>query len=81
MKLYSFDVNICGTVYVKANTLEEAAKQVRNLQGHSIEIEGEMIDSRPFDQVEEEITLSPMMTIGKQASSLFEIVHDYEETT
>lgn len=80
MKLYSIDINIYATAYVKASSESEAADRVRSLTGHSIEVKGDIIDGRPFDMVfNDEIvgtTLSPMMTLGKQACPLIETAHD-----
>lgn len=70
MKLYSLEVPVWATVYVKAETRVEAARLARFARGHGMELAGnDRIDSRPFAEIMADPnalkwTLSPCMTIG-----------------
>jgi hypothetical protein len=68
MNLYSVDVKICATAYVKANSPEEALKKVVEQYGGQpgalVEVgESDDVSGRRFDDPElPDISLSPAMT-------------------
>jgi len=86
LKLYSIDVNIVATAYVKATDPGDAANKVRDLNMTGIEIEasGGLVDGRTYAALmadeSVEVTLSPAMTIGGQACSLIELAYVPETT-
>lgn len=65
MNVYSMDIRIVGTAYVKAENEREARRKVRELRLSGLEVGGdEMISGRPYDHPDlPEVSLSPAMTI------------------
>ena len=68
MKLYSIDVKIYGTAYIKADSPEHALEIAENLKNECIytdtSFEGVEISGAKFDDPDlPEVSLSPAMTI------------------
>lgn len=68
MNVYSVELLICATAYVKANSKEEAMRKVRKLAGQSPRIEdsGGDVPISGFQYADPrlpEVSLSPAMTI------------------
>lgn len=64
LRVFSQDIRIVGTVYVKAISAAEARKKVKELQGDGIEVVGAMISGLQFDDENlPDISLSPAMTL------------------
>jgi hypothetical protein len=62
-KVYSCDVQIAGTAYVKASNKTEAQKKLRAFVDSCIEVHGpEISDQRLDDPDLPEVSLSPAMT-------------------
>lgn len=63
IKLYSVEIQICATVYVKADSPQEARLKVAQFSDDTFEFDGEHISRRRFDDpLLPEISLSPAMT-------------------
>ena len=82
-KLYSLDVAIYATAYVKASSEEEAKKKVTELCPDSLFVEGDMIDGRVYQSLMDDdgadVTLSPAMTIDHIANDYVDMVFDPED--
>lgn len=69
MKLYSVDVRVVATAYIKADSKEDAIQKARSLHGDCLEVEpGDEceieISGLAFDDPDlPEISLSPTMTV------------------
>jgi hypothetical protein len=67
-KIYRVDVQIAGTAYVKADSVEDALNKIATLNGSALEVaeqDGELaICGRRFNDARlPELSLSPAMTI------------------
>jgi hypothetical protein len=77
-KIFSADIMICATVYVKAESEAEAIAKIGELRNTSLELEidehGELpISGRRFDDPGlPDVSLSPVMTIGQRVGDLEE---------
>jgi hypothetical protein len=82
MKLYSIEIQICATAYIKAESAEEAMKIAKELKGDILEIDeqdGELpISGREYDNPNlPDISLSPAMTVeGPCENETPDCVHD-----
>ena len=65
-KLYSVDVKVYATAYIRASSAEEANKIARDMFEHDeIRLDHEMVSDAPFDSPElHDVSLSPVATIG-----------------
>lgn len=71
--LYSIDIKVVATAYIKADSEEEALEKVKGLHLDGIEVSGDIISERQFDDPDlPEISLSPAMT-------LYEPIDDHAE--
>lgn len=81
-RLYSIDVQICGTAYIKANSMKEARAKLKEIEGCGLEVadgsESGLVSGRRYnDPLLPNISLSPAMTIhGKFARATVELVED-----
>lgn len=79
MKLYSVDIPITATAYIKANSAEEALKRASSLALLGIEFPEDLerevpISGRMYDDPNlPEISLSPAMTIGPSPIDISQI--------
>lgn len=67
MNLYSVELRLAATAYVKAESPEEALERAKTLIGDPLELESddETISGRKYDDPElPEVSLSPAMTIN-----------------
>lgn len=81
--LYSMEINLCATVYVKASSEEEAVEKIKKLKysspaipdsGGDVAISGLSYDHPDLP----EVSLSPAMTIHDPAQdAVLELVEDY----
>lgn len=85
MKLWSIDIKICATAYIKAETEEEAMKIANDLKNNGLELDeqdGETpISCKQYSDPDlPDVSLSPAMTLyGPWEESTPDCVHDYEE--
>lgn len=64
LKVFSVEVKIYATAYIKARSAKQALEIARGLEQEALHVEGEMISSETFDSPElPDISLSPVMTI------------------
>jgi len=86
-KLYSVDVTIFGTAYIKAETEGGAlAKASHALRGAAAEADDRILfDGRSFkdlmadDRTVFDVTLSPAMTVGDFLAASIDVAYDPEE--
>lgn len=76
-KLYSIDIPVYATAYIKADSAEEAQALARKLRHATIEVTGSTSDSDvtisggPYGDLPD-VSLSPVMTIGRFAADAIE---------
>lgn len=69
MNVYSVEIKICGTVYVKARSEAEAIEEVRKLDGAGIELAEDdglelPITGKNYDDPDlPDVSMSPAMTV------------------
>lgn len=81
MKIYSIDVKLAATAYVRAKDEKEARRMVKNFATNVFEFRGEGISSLEFDDRRlPDVSLSPAMTgHGIWPGVQMELVYDSEE--
>lgn len=64
-KLYSVDIKIIGTAYIKAGSAKQAREMARNLKMEGLEVSGDpLISGLEYSHPDlPEISLSPAMTL------------------
>ncbi len=69
MKIYSTDVQIWGTAYIRAENEEQALKILKeHILGQEIALDGELISGRSYDDPDlPTASLSPAATADTQA--------------
>lgn len=83
-KVYSCDIRIAGTVYVRAKTLKQAKELIAAIYGNALHVsEGEYEDviisgARLDDPELPEISLSPCFTVHNPWSPV-KLVHEDED--
>jgi hypothetical protein len=77
VNLYSIDIKVVATAYVKANSEEEAREKAKGLHMDGLEVSGDpLISERRYDDPElPEISLSPAMTIYEPLDHI-ELAHE-----
>lgn len=84
-RVYSIEVSIAATAYVRADSEEEARAKAKELGGTGLELpeytDGVEISGRSFDDPDlPEVSLSPSMTIVEiNHEDECELVHDDED--
>lgn len=69
MKVYSIETNVVATVYVKADTREEAIQKARGLHGDCLKVTSDadsevVVSALPFDHSAlPEVSIGPVMTV------------------
>jgi hypothetical protein len=66
MNIYSHDIRVWATAYVRANSEDEAREALRAFLGEGLHVSGEHIDGRPYAALEDAVTLSPAMTVDPE---------------
>lgn len=81
MKVYSIDLVVAATAYIKAENEEEAIAKIREFADGELMVEGTMISDAQFRSPNlPDVSLSPAMTIhGPWQGQGFQEVADLEE--
>lgn len=81
MKVYSVDIKLAATVYVRADNAKEARRMASNFSKNCFEFRGEDISSLEFDDPRlPDVSLSPAMTgHGIWPEQQVEVVYDSTE--
>lgn len=81
MKIYSIDVKLAATAYVRAKDEKEARRMVKNFATNNFEFRGEAISSLEFDDRRlPDVSFSPAMTgHGIWPGTQMELVYNSEE--
>ncbi len=79
LKVFSQDIRIVGTVYVKAENRKEAKKKIKDLTGDGLEVSGALISGLQFDDENlPEISLSPAMTLHNPTGNVEFMQHAHD---
>jgi len=87
-KLYSVDIPVYATMYVKAETPEQALEIARSksdawIMTHEPSEFDLTVDTSNYEDIEDDVTISPAMTIQdlKDVTLHVELCHDYEDAS
>ena len=80
LKLYSIDVPVYATAYVKADSEEEAYALLVGMEDQAIEVNDDPYAVLLEDADAPDVTISPAMTCGRVSADPFiDIAYDPEE--
>ena len=87
-KLYSVDIPVYATMYIKADTPEQALDIARSksdawIMTHEPSENDLTVDTSMFEFIKDPVTISPAMTVQdlEDVTLYVELRHDYDETT